>query len=86
MSGVANVELSGEIDSLIISVDGVGELKGRDLLSTECSISGTGNATITISVSEILDIDFQGVGSIKYIGEPIINKDVDFLVQIEKID
>ena len=86
MSGVADVELSGEVESLDISVDGVGDLKGRDLLSTQCSISGTGTANITISVSKILDISFQGIGSIKYIGDPEINQDVSALVQIEKIN
>ena len=86
MSGVTDVELSGEIDSLNISVDGVGDLKGRNLLSAECSISGAGTADITISVSEILDINFQGIGSIRYIGNPEINEDVGLLVEVEKFD
>jgi hypothetical protein len=86
MSGVVDVGLSGEIGILNISVDGVGTLNGRDFSSTECSISGTGNANIIISVSEILDIDFKGIGSIKYIGDPEVKKDVGKLVDVENID
>jgi len=86
MSGVTDIELSGEINSLSIFIDGVGDLEGRGLLSTECSISGTGTANIVVSVSEILDIDFQGIGSIKYIGDPEINENVGNLVDIERID
>jgi hypothetical protein len=86
MRGVANVELSGEVDNLKIFIDGVGNLKGMDFLSEECSISGTGNADIVISVSEKLDIGFKGVGSIKYIGDPEVKEDIDGLVDVEKID
>jgi len=45
-----------------------------------------GIADIVVSVSEILDIDFQGIGSINYIGDPDVNEDVNLLVQIEKTD
>jgi hypothetical protein len=68
-----------------MSVDGPGDLKGRDFLTTECSISGTGTADIVISVSEKLDIDFKGIGSIKYIGDPEVKEDAGELVDVEKI-
>ena len=87
MSGVADVELSGEINILNISVDGVGTLKGRNLSSTECSISGEGNAHLTISVSKTLDIIFKGIGTINYIGKPEVTKeDAGKLVEVERID
>ena len=86
MSGVADVELSGEINILNISVDGVGTLKGRNLSSTECSISGEGNAHLTISVSKTLDIIFKGIGTINYIGKPEVTKeDAGKLVEVERI-
>jgi hypothetical protein len=86
MSGVTDVELAGKADILNMSVDGPGDLKGSDFLTTGCSISGTGTADIVISVSEKLDIDFKGIGSIKYIGDPEVTKDVGKLVDVEKID
>lgn len=87
MSGVADVEIGGEVNILNISVDGVGTLKGRNLSSTECNISGDGNAHITISVSNTLDIVFHGIGTINYIGNPEVNKeDVGRLVEVERID
>ena len=87
MSGVASLEIAGKVGILDISVGGVGTLKGRDLSTTECNISGGGTADITISVSNTLDIVFKGVGKINYIGEPEVNKqDVGKLVDIVKIN
>ncbi len=86
MSGIADVRLAGNVDILNISVDGISTIAGRDLLSKECNISGTGNVEILLKVSETLDIVFTGIGTVKYIGEPKIKKDIGILVKIEKIN
>ena len=87
MSGVASVEIAGEVDILDISVGGVGTLKGRDLSTTECNISGDGNANITLRVSNKLDVVFTGIGKINYIGSPEVNKqDVGKLVEVAGIN
>ena len=86
MSGVADVEVAGEINIINISVDGVGNLKCGNLSSTDCSINGDGNAHITISVNGKLDINFTGIGTIKYSGDPEVNKNIGKLVDVERID
>ncbi|MFC2159595.1 GIN domain-containing protein [Actinomycetota bacterium] len=86
MSGVSDVELIGEIDSLNIVIDNIGNFKGRDFFCKKCVISGNGTVNIIVSVEEKLDIDLKGTGSIKYIGNPEINQDVGDLVNVEKIN
>ncbi|MBC7333857.1 MAG: DUF2807 domain-containing protein, partial [Actinobacteria bacterium] len=59
-----------------ISISGVGSYDAKELESRNCKIviSGTGKATV--NVSETLDINMSGIGSINYIGNPSVTQSI----------
>lgn len=70
VDGVGNVELAGSVDRLDIEMDGVGEADLRDFEAKEASIDVDGVATVVCKVTESLDASVNGMGNIKYYGDP----------------
>ncbi|UCD08549.1 MAG: DUF2807 domain-containing protein [Dehalococcoidales bacterium] len=86
VSGVNNIELSGDTNILTISADGVGNFNGEELKTMECNIHGTGNVDLTVSVVEKLDVGFKGIGKVNYIGNPEVTGNPGMLVDVKRID
>lgn len=76
ISGAGRTELSGRANDQKITISGVGSYDAKGLESKNCKIviSGTGKATV--NVSETLDINMSGIGSINYIGNPSVTQSV----------
>lgn len=70
VSGVGDVELSGECGSFEADVSGVGDLNARDLKcsNVDIEVSGVGSATVYASTS--VDAEVSGMGNIDVYGSP----------------
>lgn len=70
VDGVGNVELEGTVDELEVEMDGVGDADLRDFEAKEAWISVDGVASVVCTVTESLDASVDGMGNIKYYGDP----------------
>lgn len=70
LSGVGDVDLSGECDALTARVSGVGDLNAEDLKckTAKVSVSGVGDASVY--ASEAVEASISGMGEIDVYGSP----------------
>ncbi|MBV8603434.1 MAG: DUF2807 domain-containing protein [Pelomonas sp.] len=70
VSGAGDGRLAGRAGALAISLSGTGKIKAEDLRtsSAKVSISGAGGARLW--VTDALDVDISGIGSVDYWGHP----------------
>jgi hypothetical protein len=82
ISGTAAIDVSGQVTTQMISIEGAGNYQAEDLLAqfTEIKIAGLGNATVW--TSETLDIVIDGGGSVNYYGSPNITQEINGLGDI----
>jgi len=70
LAGAGMLKLKGKATDQIISLNGVGNLEAYELESRSCSITVSGMGGAEINVKENLDARVNGIGSIKYRGNP----------------
>lgn len=86
-SGTGEVEFTGNIETLEVSISGTGKFNGRDLYSKEAIlvISGTSNAEIY--ATESAEISVSGIGNVKVYGAPSeFEQHVSGIGKIEKVN
>ncbi len=86
VSGAGNIVLSGKVDSQEIEINGAGKYNGEDLESRECVISVSGAGSATVDVSELLDVEINGVGNVYYTGSPSVKQDISGLGKIRSLE
>ena len=76
INGAGEMTLGGTVDSQAVTISGTGDYNGEDLQSAtaKVTIDAAGNAVL--QVSDRLDATVSGVGSVEYIGDPQITKDI----------
>jgi len=74
LSGAGVISLAGKVREQELNLMGAGKLEAFDLESKECEVSVSGLGTAEVYVTEKLNAKIEGVGSIKYGGDP---KDVN---------
>lgn len=76
ITGSGRIRLHGEADHERVRISGSGTYKGygMDVISADISISGSGDAEVTVATS--LDVDIQGSGNVFYYGDPQVNSKV----------
>jgi Putative auto-transporter adhesin, head GIN domain len=76
ISGAGNVKTTGEADEQQINLSGSSIYRAEDLESKEVRINVAGAGSAVVNVSEELDAEISGVGSVEYIGDPTVKQDV----------
>ena len=76
LSGAGNISPAGTIDSLDLVLSGAGNFGGEqlDTRHAKVNLSGVGNGTV--KVSDTLDARVSGAGTVFYIGNPQVTKEV----------
>jgi hypothetical protein len=84
ISGAGVVALSGTVDSQAVAISGTGKYDAEALPSAtaEVTIHGAGNAVLR--VSDRLDATVSGVGSVEYIGDPHVTKDISRIGSVKR--
>ena len=78
IDGSGDVKLQGRGEILNVELDGSGNVIAEKLTSKEVTIDSDGSGNVKTSVSDLLDVDLQGSGSVYYTGNPSqikMNKD-----------
>ena len=74
MDGVGGVTIAGSADTLDLSLSGVGSFQGEAFQTKQATVRNSGVGSAVVNVSQQLDTDLSGVGSIEYVGSPQVRK------------
>jgi hypothetical protein len=74
VDGSGDIRLSGQAPSQLISFDGSGNYLAGDLKSESAEIRISGSADVTVWVSDELNVDIDGSGTVKYYGKPAVDQ------------
>lgn len=80
--GEFHLELSGEVDRQVLYGEGRVEVSNFGLLTQETIIEIFGRGDYEISCSEELSIDVEGSARVDYKGTPLINQDVEGMLDL----
>jgi hypothetical protein len=84
ISGSGAIKISGRSDSQEVDISGSGDYRAKDLQSREAKIEVSGSGSAIVNVSEALDTKASGAGSVEYIGDPTVEKDVSGAGSVSK--
>ena len=84
IGGAGDVEIRGSADSQEVEISGSGEYKAGDLESKEATIDVRGSGLATVNVSDELDAEVSGSGSVEYIGDPTVQQEVSGAGEVRK--
>ncbi len=77
IDGVGNLKVAGQANSQKVTLTGSGRYKAPNLESKEAQIKIDGVGGALVSVSDKLDATINGVGSVKYTGNPTVRKKIN---------
>lgn len=86
ISGVSDVKLNGTADSAIIRADGVSSVLAFGLQTKEADVRLAGVGDVEISCSDKLKARLEGVGGIRYKGNPETTINENGLGRVTKAD
>lgn len=72
IDGVTTLALSGSVTNQRVSLNGVSSYLAEGLASETAVVTGSGVMTVVLSVSDLLNGDVCGAGSITYVGSPTV--------------
>jgi hypothetical protein len=76
--------IAGSADVLDLTLSGVGSFKGEEFKTKQATVRNSGVGSAVVNVSDQLDADLSGVGSVEYIGSPHVRKSGRGLGSINK--
>jgi hypothetical protein len=77
VNGAGAVKAAGRATQLTVTMSGTGAYTGEDLASQRASITNNGLGMAVVRVSDELNAEINGAGSIEYIGNPRVTKSVN---------
>lgn len=85
INGAGSLELDGSCAKAAITVNGAGNLEADDLICTNADVEINGAGSCEIYVTDTLDAEVNGVGSIRYLGSPAtVNKSGGGIVAVSE--
>ena len=76
MSGSGTVEASGTATRLTLTKSGSGSFKAQSLAVRDARVSSQGSGAAAVHVSDGLNVDLSGSGSVRYVGSPHVESKV----------
>lgn len=84
LSGAGNITISGQVDTQTIVISGAGGYNAEALSSQNASVEHSGVGMAVVQVSESLDVNISGLGSVEYIGEPAVTQTITGLETVNQ--
>ena len=84
LSGAGNITVSGKVDTQTIVISGAGGYNAEALASQQATIEHSGAGMAVVQVSDTLDVNISGLGSVEYIGEPAVNQTITGLGSVHQ--
>lgn len=84
-SGISDIELQGEVDSLDVVVSGTGNAKLRGLEAKKLNLNLSGVSNAQVNVEKHCSVKISGVGSATVFGDPeVLKESVSGLGKVKK--
>jgi hypothetical protein len=75
-NGRGYMRLAGEADRQVVDIAGDGRYQAENLQSEEASLDISGSGEAIINASSVLDVRINGAGTVEYIGDPTISRNI----------
>ncbi|MBR3952545.1 MAG: DUF2807 domain-containing protein [Oscillospiraceae bacterium] len=85
VAGAASMNLSGETENFEVELAGAGVLDAKSLICRNADIEISGAGTAEVSVTDKLFADMDGVGSLRYYGDPLVENISAGLTDVEQV-
>ncbi|MBR2041658.1 MAG: DUF2807 domain-containing protein [Oscillospiraceae bacterium] len=85
IAGAASMNLSGETENFEVELAGAGALDAKSLICRNADIEISGAGTAEVSVTDKLFADMDGVGSLRYYGDPLVENISAGLTDVEQV-
>ena len=82
LSGSGDIEVGGRIQSQDVKIDGAGNYRAPDLISTTAKINISGSGSAYTQVLDSLNASISGSGSVHYKGSPQITQNISGAGQV----
>ena len=79
------MNLSGETENFEVELAGAGVLDAKSLICRNADIEISGAGTAEVSVTDKLFADMDGVGSLRYYGDPLVENISAGLTDVEQV-
>ena len=76
ISGSGDIEIEGSATTQKILIDGAGNYKALDLISESTVVNIAGSGSADVWATELLSVDIDGSGEIRYQGAPRIDESI----------
>lgn len=84
ITGAGDVTLGGTADSQVVTIGGSGDYDAQDLATATATLTVDGAGDAVVRVSDRLDVTVGGAGSVEYIGDPQVTRDVSGAGDVER--
>lgn len=74
LTGVGEMTIEGNADSLDLRLEGVGSYQGAAFKTKQATVHSEGVGSAVVNASEQLDVLVSGVGGVEYVGSPKVQK------------
>jgi hypothetical protein len=82
--GAGDLTMAGQATRQEISLAGAGNYRGEDLQSQAVTIDIAGSGNAVLAVSDTLEANVRGLGSVEYVGDPVVRQHVSGLGSVRK--
>jgi len=87
VSGAADIEMEGSAETVVINLSGAAAFEAENYLVKNMTLILAGAAVAEVNVSEMLDVNISGFGSVEYKGDPkVLRKRISGAGVVEQID
>lgn len=76
LDGTGATNLAGKVDQLTVSLNGMGTFNSENMQTKRATVSNDGASAAIVRVSDSLNATLSGIGSIEYIGNPQVTKNI----------
>jgi hypothetical protein len=76
ISGSGFVEISGEADTLEVTISGSGSLDAEALTVMTADVTIPGSGDVVVDVVDHLEVDVSGSGTVEYLGSPEVDSNI----------
>ncbi|MBI5033938.1 MAG: alpha/beta fold hydrolase [Chloroflexi bacterium] len=76
IDGAGTTNLAGKVDQLTVSLKGMGTFNSENLQAKRATVTNDGTSAAVVRVSDSLNATVSGIGSIEYIGNPQVTKNI----------
>jgi hypothetical protein len=84
LRGAGDLTMAGQATRQEIRLAGAGNYRGADLKSQAVTIDIAGSGRAVLAVSDKLEANISGVGSVEYLGDPVVRQHVSGLGSVRK--